>query len=176
MDRMQVRSVVENYKKMQLYSIDSLSVECSIINDLAHDLEDGLKNTSCKEAKINMFAKVVAYLEFGLCYEKNKVLLDKIMQLCEVSRKDVNELIDKEARYVKTTKANIQKIIIWKSRSANNNYMNKGAVIEDIISHVKNNHLGKYCYRTDYCQYELILESDMAILRNAIKDIEYYLL
>ena len=70
----------------------------------------------------------------------------------------------------------MQKIIIWKSRTADNRHMNKGAVIEDIIFHVKNKHLGKYSYGTDYCQYELILEPDMAILRNLIKDIEYYLL
>lgn len=176
MENAQMRSIVENYKKMQLYSIDYMSIESSIINDLVHDLDEVPGNIFCDDIKRNMIAKVVAYMEFGLCYENNKVMLDKVMQVCEVSKKDINELVDKEARYIKTTKANIQKIIIWKSQSTNNSYMNKGAVIDDIIAHVKNKHLGKYCYNTDYSRYELILDSDMVILRNVIKDIEYYLL
>lgn len=176
MEREQIRSNVENYKKMQLYSIDYKSVASSIIDDLAHELTEVSENKFCEEIKWNMIAKVVAYLEFGLCYEDNKVLLDKIMQVCKVSKKDINELVDKEARYVKTTKANIQKIIIWKSQTKKNSYMNKGVVIEDIISHVKNNHVGRYVYSTDICKYELIIEFDIVILRNIIKDIEYYLL
>ncbi|MBQ3510611.1 MAG: hypothetical protein IJA90_11425 [Peptococcaceae bacterium] len=176
MEREQMRSIVENYKKMQLYSIDYKSVEFSIVDDLAHDLDEASENIICEEIKRNMIAKVVAYMEFGLCYENNKVLLDKIMKVCDVSKKNINELVDKEARYVKTTKANIQKIIIWKSQTKNNSYMNKGVVIEDIISHVKNNHVGRYIYSTDICKYELIIEFDIVILRNIIKDIEYYLL
>lgn len=172
----ELRKSVENYKKMQLYSIDCISVESSIINDLIRDLEDGAGHTFCEVEKSNMIAKVIAYMEFGLPYEKNKSVLEKVLRICGISKKEVNELVDKEAMYVKATKTNMQKIIIWKSKSLSNEYMNKGTVIEDIVFKMKNKQIGEYCYSTDICKYELIIELDMAILRNVVRGIEYYLL
>ena len=54
--------------------------------------------------------------------------------------------------------------------------MNKGTVIEDIVFKIKNKQTGEYCYSTDLCKYELIIEPDVAILRNVVRGIEYYLL
>ena len=172
----ELRKAVENYKKMQLYSIDCSSVEKSIINDLMRDMEDGAGYTFYEVEKKNMITKVIAYVEFGLPYEKNKSVLDKVIQICDISKEEVNQLVDKEAMYVKTTKKNMQKIIIWKGQAVSNEYMNKCDVIEDIIFKTKSNQAGEYCYSTDICKYELMIDSDMAILRNAVKGIEYYLL
>lgn len=176
MKRIDVESMVQNYKKLQLYSIDKIHVEESIMKDLKRDLEEYSGMPLGDTEKYSIVAKVIAYLEFGFSYEKYKKIFDIIILLCDTSREEINNLADMEAQYIKATKSNIQKVIIWRSHRANNRYMNKGDVVADILFRIRENKEGVYTYHTDCCRYELFIESEMVVLKNKIKEIIYYLL
>lgn len=174
MDILKIREFVENYKKIQLYSIDNDPVEESIIADLVQDLREKENFYLDNFEKTNIVAKMIAYFEFGFSYEENKTLIDQVMQLCSVDKTALNQWIDKEAQYIKITKNNLQKLLIWKSGDKNK-YLTKSEVIDEILANIKKQKKGNYLYQTDKSRYSLDITENMIVLKNNKKDIFYYL-
>lgn len=173
---MELRKSVENYKKMQLYSTDNISIKESIIIDLENSLKEYGDRKIGEQEKHDILAKVLSYIEFGFCSKEHKTLLEQILVLCKIDQTELNNMVNKDAQYVKATRANIQKIIIWKNHSSNSGHMKKGEVVEDILYRIKEKMPGEFLYESACCKYKLKIETDMIILKNEVKKIFYYLL
>lgn len=175
MKSLKVREMTENYKKIQLYSVDDFTVEQSIVIDLKQDLLEFREHLPNQLEQLQLLAKLISYLEFGLSYEKYNSLFTKVLEICHETKKSVYSMVDKDAQYVKASKANLQKLIIWKSEQPNK-YCKKGTVIADIFTAVKLHICGIYVYKTDRSSYCLEINEDLVVLKNLKKDILYYLI
>lgn len=172
---MKIREIIENCKKIQLYSVDNISIEESIIAELKQDLlEYENSNEECL-LKEHMLAQIIAYMEFGLNYEKYQELFQQVLNISGISKSVFNSLWDREAQYVKASRKNLQKIIIWRTEQKKQ-YQNKGEIIETILALLKNNKYGTYQYRTERSAYQLEINQDLNTLTNLQKNIIYYLL
>lgn len=176
MKRIELKNFVQNYKKLQLYSTDKNSIENSIIGDLQRDVEEYAGQMLGYVDECYIISKVIAYIEFGLNWNSGKDILEEALKLCNVTKAEINEIADKEAQYMKATKGNLQKLIIWKNTSSGTNYRKKGDIVEEILANVKAKKNGEYVYATDCCRYELTIVDDLVIMRDAVKKISYYLL
>ena len=175
MDSIYIRETVENYKKMQLYSVDCCTVEDSIITDLMQEVNNRSILYPDEFWKISVLAKIISYLEFGLPYEKYMHLFDKTLFLCQIDEKFLQNVVNPKAQYVKLSKRNLQKIVIWKTGNKHN-YRNKGDVIQDMLSSVRKKQYGNYLFETDKSGYQLSIEPSKTILKNVPKEISYYLI
>ena len=174
MESVKMRELVENYKKIQLYAVNSHPVEEAIILELRQDLEEYQKHGPDEQERMQLLAKMIAYLEFGFAYEVYKLLFERLLELCGETKMSLYAMVDREAQYVKFSKANLQKLIIWKSEQPSR-YCNKGDVVADMVAAIKGRHYGSYTYETERCGYTLIVSEDMVILKNLRKGIAYYL-
>ena len=104
MNGMEIRMLVENYKKLQLYSVDERSIEESIILEIKQDLLTQKREGWDAQQKQAMLAKVVAYVEFGLCYETYAAMFQQILNLCGITKDMFRSIWNKEAQYVKCSK------------------------------------------------------------------------
>jgi len=175
MEGLKLQDITENYKKMQLYSLDDLTVEQSIVIDLKQDLLEFQEHLPNQLDQLQLLAKLVSYLEFGLSYEKYNSLFDKVLEICHETKKSLHLIVNKDAQYVKASKANLQKLIIWKSDQPSK-YCKKGTVVAEIFSTVKLHICGTYVYKTDRSYYCLEVNEDLVVLKNLKKDILYYLI
>ncbi len=175
MEGLKLRDITENYKKMQLYSLDDFTVEQSIVIDLKQDLLEFQEHLPNQLDQLQLLAKLVSYLEFGLSYEKYNSLFDKVLEICHETKKSLYTMVDKDAQYVKASKANLQKLIIWKSEQPSR-YCKKGTVVADIFSIIKLRMYGIYIYKTDRSSYCLEVNEEWVILKNLKKGILYYLI
>ena len=174
MNGMEIRMLVENYKKLQLYSVDERSIEESIILEIKQDLLTQKREGWDAQQKQAMLAKVVAYVEFGLCYETYAAMFQQILNLCGITKDMFRSIWNKEAQYVKCSKKNLQKIIIWKTEQKQK-YLNKGEVIDEIIALCKKHIYGTYQYKTEKSEYLLEINQEVVTLKNVSKKIIYYL-
>lgn len=166
--------IVENYKKMMLFSIRPHKVEDTIIANLKTDIAElnGSPNSYWRDHTI---AKVIAYLEFGFPYEKYESLFESVLELCDMDYSTLWQWVNSKAQYVKTNMEELRKIIIWRS-SDRRQYINKGAVLTEIINIAKSKKFGTYLFATEQSAYELEVTSEQVILRNVSKGVQYYLI
>ena len=120
-------------------------------------------------------AKVICYLEFGFAYEAYAAVFDQVLTLCATSKKELNAYVNKEAQYVKLSRENLQKIVVWKTEQKQK-YRKKGEIITEILSLGKQRCIGRYTYATEKSAFLLEIDSDLIILRNTRKGIFYYLI
>jgi len=175
MEYLTMRAIVENYKKTQRYAMNMQPVSETITAELKQDLEEYREYCPGKKEKMQLIAKVIAYLEFGFPYETHRALFEKILALCGTSRDALSIVMDRESQYVKLSKINLQKIIIWKSDHPSR-YCNKGDIIETILQMVKEQRYGDHFYETDRCGYCLTIGKDIVLLKDLKKEIIYYLI
>ena len=175
MNAVMLREAVENYKKIQLYAVDDCAIEQSIIQELKMNILEN--NRKCLDSFIRtqLLAKVICYLEFGFAYEAYAAVFDQVLTLCATSKKDLNAYVNKEAQYVKLSRENLQKIVVWKTEQKQK-YRKKGEIITEILSLGKQRCIGRYTYATEKSAFLLEIDSDLIILRNTRKGIFYYLI
>ena len=115
MNAVMLREAVENYKKIQLYAVDDCAIEQSIIQELKMNILEN--NRKCLDSFIRtqLLAKVISYLEFGFAYEAYAAVFDQVLALCATSKKELSAYVNKEAQYVKLSRENLQKIVVWKT-------------------------------------------------------------
>lgn len=175
MECLVIRKLVENYKKTQLYAINTQSVKESIISELRQDLEDYQTHILNQQECLYLLAKIIAYLEFGFPYETYRTLFDTLLVVCGETKVSLYTLVDREAQYIKASKANLRKLIIWKSGQSSR-YPRKGDVVTDMFTAIKGRNYGVYTYETEFCKYTLTVSEDVVVLENIYKEILYYLI
>ncbi len=175
MNAVVLREAVENYKKIQLYAVDDRAIEQSIIQELKMNILENDRKCPDFFLRTQLLAKVISYIEFGFAYEAYTAVFDQVLTLCAINKKELNAYIDKEAQYVKLSRENLQKIVVWKTEQKQK-YRKKGEVIAEILSLCKQRCIGRYSYATEKSAFLLEIESDLIILRNTGKGIFYYLI
>ena len=172
MEELLIRKIVENYKKMQLYSIDSNPVKTSILWDLEQDLADAEQYVVDKNMVI---AKLIAFLEFGFSWEPYHELFERVLEFCQMNREDLERFQKIEAQNIRLSRKNLREILIWKTREKKN-YKNKGDVIQEILNIVKQREIGNYIFETELCAYQLEVRKDTVVFQNLKKEIFYNIL
>ena len=91
MTNFKLAEAVSNYRKLQLYATDNLTIHDSIISDLQQMLSD-------KESynEMDFLSRLIVYLEFGLSYKKHEKLFRQILQVTSISFRDLDCLVNKQ--------------------------------------------------------------------------------
>lgn len=168
MDIFKLKEQVNNYRKLQLYAIDDLTIKESIIYDLkqiSHAID-----SYCKE---EILAKIIVYLEFGWEYQEHAELFKNILQNTDTSPAELEQHTDLQYRFPKANQASLREIIICSGRCAG--CSRKGDIIFEILELIKYNKSGQYSFHCKYNDYCLIIKDNKYILKNLTKDIEYNL-
>ena len=173
MDKRILRELVENYKKMQIYSIDEYTAEESIIFDIEQDLNGYYKENLILK-KRGILVKIIAYMEFGFIYENNQTLLDQALKLCSVNKDMLLSFVDGNAQYIGLKKIELSRVIVWKMDSRKKS-LRKGDVIEKILELVQIGQTGAYFFETQRSKYKLIIDKQEVKLENVKKRITYFL-
>ena len=168
MDILKLKEQVNNYRKLQLYAIDDLTIKESIIYDLkqiSHAID-----SYCKE---EILAKIIVYLEFGWEYQEHAELFKGILQNTDTLLAELEQRTDLQYRFPKVNQASLREIIICGGRCTE--CSKKGDIISEILELIKYNKSGQYAFHCKYNDYCLIIEDNKYILKNLTKDIEYNL-
>ena len=168
MDIFKLKEQVNNYRKLQLYAIDDLTIKESIIYDLkqiSHAID-----AYCKE---EILAKIIVYLEFGWEYQEHAELFKGILQNTDTLLAELEQHTDLQYRFPKVNQASLREIIICGGRCTG--CSRKGDIIFEILELIKYNKSGQYAFHCKYNDYCLIIEDNKYILKNLTKDIEYNL-
>lgn len=170
MTNFKLAEAVSNYRKLQLYATDNLTIHDSIISDLQQMLSD-------KESynEMDFLSRLIVYLEFGLSYKKHEKLFRQILQVTSISFRDLGCLVNKQYRFIKVNKSHLRDIIICNGKGCDN-CQNKHDIICEILELIKYNKQGMYNFHCKYNTYCLIINNEKYLLRNTTKDIEYYLI
>ena len=168
MDIFKLKEQVNNYRKLQLYAIDDLTIKESIIYDLkqiSHAID-----SYCKE---EILAKIIVYLEFGWEYQEHAELFKGILQNTDTLLAELEQHTDLQYRLPKVNQASLRESIICGGRCTG--CSRKGDIIFEILELIKYNKSGQYAFHCKYNDYCLIIEDNKYILKNLTKDIEYNL-
>lgn len=174
MDQLELRKIVENYKKMQLYALDDIPIEDAIIDEIGQEIVLYTDYALAHEEQLQILAKVIAYLEFGLPYESHKMLFEKVLELCQIAQKTLKSLVNWDAQYIRPSQLNLQKVLIWKT-GRSNHCLKKGEVVADLLHNIREHRLGIYIYQSEFCCYQLVISEEDIVLKNLRKGIQYYL-
>lgn len=168
MDVFKLKEQVNNYRKLQLYAVDDLTIKESIIYDLKQILQ-----AEGSYSKEEILAKVIVYLEFGLTYQDNAELFKDILQDIDTSLTELMQYTDLQYRFKKANQVNLREIIICGGKCQF--CQKKNDIILEVLKLIKYNKQGKYGFHCKYNDYCLIIDNNNYILKNLTKDIEYYL-
>ena len=168
MDIFKLKEQVNNYRKLQLYAIDDLTIKESIIYELKQ-----ISHAIDSYGKEEILAKIIVYLEFGWEYQEHAELFKGILQNTDTLLAELEQHTDLQYRFPKVNQASLREIIICGGRCTG--CSRKGDIIFEILELIKYNKSGQYAFHCKYNDYCLIIEDNKYILKNLTKDIEYNL-
>lgn len=162
------RERIENTKQPHLLNIKPIRIDEQIAHDIALYLEKPIEQ---EEA----LAELVAYLEFGLPYERYQVLFNQFLKQINITREELEALVDKKYRTMSLSRKSISEKMFWNADARNKReaIKSKHKIIKQIFELCRSGENGVYKFADAVSDYELIIQKPELRLVNITKGIEY---